>query len=261
MSGLGRSCELIPGRRHHDQRGTSPGHRHAGADGRVNSVEEIGGGLDAPRHRYPCRRDGQGTHRDRSCRLRKLFEYVGNALGLHLTVVLTDGSQPVGRGIGPVLEARDVMAVLRNAPEAPRDLKERAIMLAGHILDFDPALKGGEGVITARRILASGAALAKMEQIMTAQGPPPYPTSLGHLLKEITAPASGKVSAIDCYRLARIARLAGAPISKGAGIDLLKKVGDAVTRGEPMYRIHATVETDFTFATDMAQEAHGYTVI
>ncbi|TAL03248.1 MAG: thymidine phosphorylase family protein [Rhodospirillaceae bacterium] len=196
-----------------------------------------------------------------AARLRKLFEYVGGALGLHMTVIITDGSQPVGRGIGPVLEARDVMSVLRNEPGAPQDLKERAILLAGHILDFDPALRGGEGQVTARRILADGRALACMERIMTAQGPPPHPATLGHLVKNIEATASGTVVAIDCFRLARIARLAGAPTSKGAGIDLLKKVGDAVKRGEPMYRIHAAVETDYSFASDMALEAHGYTIV
>ena len=63
-------------------------------------------------------------------RLRKLFEYVARHMGLELKVVFTDGSQPVGRGVGPVLEARDVMAVLNNEPDAPEDLRERAVMLA-----------------------------------------------------------------------------------------------------------------------------------
>jgi thymidine phosphorylase len=75
-------------------------------------------------------------------RLRKMFEYVGGQIGLALDVVLTDGSQPIGRGIGPVLEARDVMAVLRNEPSAPADLRQRALLLAGRVLDFDPGLRG-----------------------------------------------------------------------------------------------------------------------
>jgi thymidine phosphorylase len=76
--------------------------------------------------------------RERFVRLRKLFEYVSDQIGISTTVVATDGSQPIGRGIGPWLEARDVMRVLERHPEAPRDLEERAVLLAGHVLEFDP---------------------------------------------------------------------------------------------------------------------------
>jgi thymidine phosphorylase len=195
-----------------------------------------------------------------AARLRKLFEYVGNALGIHIRVVVTDGSQPIGRGIGPVLEARDVMAVLRNEPGAPTDLREHALELAGRLLDFDPALPGGSGKATALHILKSGQALAKMEQIIAAQGPPPIPAVSGQLTQDVCAERTGTVSAIDCFRIARIARLAGAPISKGAGIDVLKKIGEPVRRGEPLYRIHAALETDLGFAVEMAKDTNGYVI-
>jgi len=152
------------------------------------------------------------------------------------------------------------VAVLTNAAAAPVDLAERAIYLAGQILDFDPALKGGTGAATARRLLSSGAAWAAMQRIVAAQGPAKAPVTLGHLTHEVRAARAGHVAAIDCYRLARIARLAGAPVTKGAGIDLLKKVGDPVAPGEPLYRIHADLDADFGFATDMAAQAHGYTL-
>ena len=53
------------------------------------------------------------------------------------------------------------------------------------------------------------------------------------------APRDGVVEAIDCLRLNRLARTAGAPIDKGAGIKVFKKIGDRVEQGEPLYRIHA----------------------
>jgi thymidine phosphorylase len=190
-------------------------------------------------------------------RLRKLFEHIGGALGLNVEVVVTDGSQPVGRGIGPVLEARDVMAVLSNDPAAPADLRQRALMLAGRLLDFDPAVRGGGGQAAAERLLNSGAALDAMHRIMAAQGPPRESYAVGRHVNEVIAAKTGRVAAIDCYRIARIARLAGAPVSKGAGIDLLRKVGDHVTGGEPIYRIHAALESDFVFASDMARENNG----
>ncbi|MGE4218274.1 MAG: thymidine phosphorylase family protein [Alphaproteobacteria bacterium] len=193
-------------------------------------------------------------------RLRKMFEYVGGEIGLNLDVIVTDGSQPVGRGIGPVLEARDVMAVLRNEPDAPADLRERALLLAGRMLDFDPALRGGTGHARARELLESGQALAAMDRIVERQGRVETAYPLGRLVHEMPAPADGIVTAIDCYRIARIARLAGAPMDKGSGIDLLAKVGDPVRRGQPLYRIHSAFESDFGFATRLAADGSGYAI-
>jgi thymidine phosphorylase len=193
-------------------------------------------------------------------RLRKLFEYISDQIGLTTEVVATDGAQPVGRGIGPWLEARDVMQVLEGDPSAPRDLKERSILLAGHVLEFDPRLRGGRGIVRARELLESGAALAKMRRLMAAQGPAPEASTPGPLKHDVAAERDGVVAAIDCLRLARIARLAGAPIDKGAGVDLFKKIGDPVERGEPLYRIHAAFEADFRFAGRFAADHNGYTV-
>lgn len=199
-------------------------------------------------------------HHSQAIALRKLFEYIGDQIGLAIEVVLTEANEPIGRGIGPVLEARDVMAVLRNEPEAPGDLREKSLLLAGRILDFDPALRGGQGHARACELLDSGQALAAMERIIEAQGRNAATHPLGPLVHEVQAPAAGTIAAIDCYRLNRIARLAGAPMDKGAGIDLLKKVGSRVRRGEPLYRVHACVPSDFRFAVDLAAEADGYRI-
>lgn len=193
-------------------------------------------------------------------RLRKLFEYVGHKLGLVLDVVFTDGSQPIGRGVGPVLEARDVMAVLRNEDDAPCDLRERALMLAGRVLEFDPALVGGRGYARAMELLGSGEALAAMERLIDAQGRRKEILEPGRHHHEVCAPSDGTVTAIDCHLIARIARLAGAPMDKGAGIDLLHKVGDDVRSGEVLYRIHAHSETGLGYARELASSSSGYSV-
>ena len=202
-------------------------------------------------------------HMDDAQRLKKLFEYVARNMGLHLDAVISDGRQPVGRGIGPVLEARDVLQVLNNDPAAPADLRLKALRLAGRVLEFDPDVRGGEGFALARDILDSGRALAKLDAIIDAQGRRPFdwrrPT-LGALVHDVTAAADGVVTAIDNLRLARIARLAGAPKAHGAGVDLCCKQGDTVSRGQPLYRIHATNPSELEFARHQAVLDHGYTV-
>lgn len=190
--------------------------------------------------------------------LRKLFEYVGGKLGMHLDILYSDGSRPVGRGIGPVLEARDVRAVLQLSKDAPKDLRDKSIRLAGQILEFDPDLRGGQGEARARELLDSGAAARKMDEICEAQGPSPCNVKPGALMHEALAPADGVIGAVDCLRIAMIARLAGAPTDPGAGIDLFKSVGDPVRKGEPLYRIHAEDAADFGFACETSGEDSGF---
>jgi len=193
-------------------------------------------------------------------RLRKLFEFVGDHFGIAVEVVTTDGRQPIGWGIGPVLEAKDVMAVLGNDPEAPSDLREKSLRLAAHVLENDPDLRGGTGYLRARQLLESGAALKQMHKIIDAQGPSPCRNDLGALHMDIPAPDDGVIVGIDCLRLNRLARLAGAPIDKGAGIRILKKVGDRVDRGEPLYRIHAFEPSEYELAVTTAKLDSGYQI-
>lgn len=193
-------------------------------------------------------------------RLRKLFEFVGDRLGIRVEVVTTDGSQPIGSGIGPLLEAADVMAVLHRDPAAPRDLREKSLLLAGRLIEYDPALRGGAGQARARELLDSGAALAQMERIIAAQGASTSRATLGGLTSDVVAPHDGVVSGIDCLRINQIARNAGAPIDAGAGLRIFKKIGDRVDQGEPLYRIHANDVTGFDLATAKAHAGSGYLV-
>jgi thymidine phosphorylase len=199
-------------------------------------------------------------HMRQAQRLRKLFEFVGDQLGIHLEVVITDGRQPVGNGIGPILEARDVMQVLQNSPNAPDDLRQKSLRLAGRVLEFDPDVRGGKGYAIARDIVDSGRALEMMNTIINAQGAQTRKFALGQLTHELPSPADGVVVDIDNLQMARIARFAGAPMDKGAGVDLFKKLGDKVGKGEPLYRIHAQYPSDFNFALALCQRDSGYSI-
>ena len=199
-------------------------------------------------------------HMREAMQLRKLFEYVGDHMGLHLEAIITDGRQPVGKGIGPVLEVRDVLQVLQNDPAAPVDLREKSLRLAGRIIEFDPDVRGGQGYSIAREILESGRALEKMDRIIKAQGEKSNQPGLGRLSFDVCASASGTVTAIDNFFLARLARLAGAPISPGAGVDLFRKLGDRVEQGEPLYRLYAEFPSNHEFARDFVAKGSGYTI-
>ena len=124
-------------------------------------------------------------------RLRKLFEFVGDHFGIAVEVITTDGRQPIGNGIGPVLEAEDVMAVLTNDADGPADLREKSLRLAAHLLEYDPQLRGGSGYARARELLDSGAALKKMQDIIDAQGPSTCRNDVGKLTFDVVAADDG----------------------------------------------------------------------
>lgn len=187
--------------------------------------------------------------------LKNFLESIAQHFNLNIKVLFTDGSQPVGRGIGPALEARDVLSVLSNDNNAPRDLRDKALTLAGHIIEFSPAVKTGEGRIVAQKILDSGNALKKFEAICRAQGG----------MKEIpTAPythtiesaKSGKIINIDNRHLARVAKLAGAPKSVCAGVDLLKSIDCIVKKSEPLFVIHAQTKGELDYAVNFLKQGH-----
>jgi thymidine phosphorylase len=184
--------------------------------------------------------------------LAQRLQQVGAALGLQVRVVRTDGLAPVGRGIGPALEARDVLAVLRGEAGAPRELAERALLLAGEVLELGGACPAGRGQAQARGVLASGRAWARFQQICEAQGGMREPPRAAYRL-DVPARRSGAVAAIDNRRLARIAKLAGAPQAASAGLELLVRTGEFVERGQPLFVLNAESPGELAYAFEYAQ--------
>jgi thymidine phosphorylase len=181
--------------------------------------------------------------------LTRLFELTAERIGLMVQVIRTDGTAPVGRGIGPALEARDVLAVLRRSPDAPMDLRERAISLAGGVLELVGLAASGTGCQIARQTLESGRAQLKFERICEAQGGMRHPPVASHT-RTIGASASGEVMSIDNRRLARAAKLAGAPRDPAAGISLEVQLGEVVERGQPLFTLHAGSPGELEYAAE-----------
>ena len=172
---------------------------------------------------------------------------IGQTVGLQISVLITDGSQPVGRGIGPALEARDVLAVLRNEADAPQDLRERAVALAGRIFEMANGVAPETGIATARALLDDGQAWRKFQAICDAQGGMRVPPTAAHT-HVVTAATAGPVISIDNRRLARVAKLAGAPQSPASGLYLHAPVGTRVERGQPLFTLHAETPGELAYA-------------
>jgi AMP phosphorylase len=188
---------------------------------------------------------GPGTKatKARANELEKKFVALGGRLGINVDVVKTDGSQPVGKGVGPILEARDVLQVLENSKDAPADLRARSLYFAGLLLEIGKKAKRGSGLKMATEILKSGKALVKFKEIIKAQGGDPEINSTdihpGKYDETVYAEKSGTIQGIDDDIIKKIGRHLGAPYNKGAGIYLWNKVGDKVKEGEKLYTIYA----------------------
>jgi len=179
--------------------------------------------------------------------LKHYLEEVGARLDIKVKVMISNGEQPVGRGIGPVLEAIDVMAVLQNDPKAPQDLRDRALSIAGELIEFSPKVKAGEGKRIAERILTSGEAWKKFQAICEAQGGLKFPKKAEHV-KAILAQTSGKIISIDNRRLARVAKFAGAPHSKAAGVELLASLNTRVEKDQLLFNIYSESISQLNYA-------------
>ena len=181
---------------------------------------------------------------------------VSEDFGIRVRVVAGDGIQPIGRGIGPALEARDVVAVLKREGQAPLDLRNRALELAGALLELADRAPAGSGLALATATLDSGRAWDKFQSICAAQGGlkaipvAPYRHVLG-------AVADGVLTAIDNRRIGRLAKLAGAPEDKAAGVEMHVRLGDRIRVGTPLCTVHAETEGELAYALAYAETNPG----
>lgn len=189
-------------------------------------------------------------------RLKDNFNKVGKACGLDIYVLKTEGIQPLGKGIGPALEAKDILAILNNEKNIPIDLKEKAIHLAGILLEAGKITVSGNGTSLAREILEKGLALKKFLAICEAQGGFREPTTAKYTF-DILSKHEGCVTEIDNRNLALVAKLAGAPHDPAAGIEFFAKCGTYVEKNQLLYRIHAETKGELEYALKFAHSMPG----
>ena len=177
---------------------------------------------------------------------------LGEKLGMHIECAITYADQPVGFAVGPNLEARECISILEGAKH-PSSVIEKACDCAGIILDM-AGIPGGSA--KAKEILDSGEAHRKFMEIVVAQGGRSDLRSddilPGAYSEEIRASKSGYVRAIRNKDIVAIAKAAGAPSDKGAGLLLAKKKGQRVEAGDVLMTIYADNEAKLRRARETA---------
>jgi thymidine phosphorylase len=178
--------------------------------------------------------------------LKQSFLVMTRRLGIKTKVLITDGSQPIGRGIGPLLETEDILKVLRNDADAPLDLREKSLLMAGELLNLSGKTK--DGFMVAQHLLDSGKAYEKFMDIIEAQGRKRMLPLATHK-HTFTAWKTGIVKSLDNRSIGKMALLCGAPQTKQAGAYLHKKTGEHVRKGQPLMTLYANNKTSLEYAS------------
>jgi pyrimidine-nucleoside phosphorylase/thymidine phosphorylase len=182
--------------------------------------------------------------------LARTLAAIGRGMGKQVGALLTDMSQPLGRAVGNALEVAEAVELLRGG--GPADLRELTVELTAEML-----LLGGaapDRAAARARVagaIADGRGLAKLEEIVGAQGGDPRALSdLARLPRaprtyEVGAPAAGVVQAVDGEALGLAAVALGAGRAKAddrvdpaVGLVVHRRVGDRVERGAPLCTVH-----------------------
>lgn len=193
---------------------------------------------------------------------------IGEGMGRRVKALITNMDRPLGRNIGNALEVVEVIETLQG--QGPADLTHEAIMLASDLLELTGRFDHNEAEARARRVIENGSALAKLKEIVAAQGgdvrviDDPSLLPQANLHETLCAPRAGFVAHIDTERVGvASAELGGGrltlddEIDHSCGITLLKNYGDPVEDGEPVAIVHANDAGKL--ATGLATLAGAYT--
>lgn len=186
------------------------------------------------------------TSSEHANKLKKSFEKVGTAIGLKIEVIITDGSAPIGHGVGPVLEAKDVLDILKTPHECSVELRDKSLLMAGKLLEMAGVATYHKGVDMACDILYSGLAWEKFDQILTAQGKKKLVYS--KYSEEVSSHKKGKIISIDNKIISKLAFMLGAPEVSSAGMVLKKTLGDEIKKDEIFCEFHSNSELKIKYA-------------
>ena len=206
----------------------------------------------------PVGKNAKIETKNEAVNLKRKFVELGKGLDIKVKVVITDGRQPIGNGIGPNLEARDVLDVLLG--KGPKDLMDKSIKMAVYILQMLDIKNPKKKVLNS---LSSGEAYEKMKEIIKAQKGnifKPEQLKLGKFKQNIYASKGGRVRELNNKDVSKIARIAGAPNDKSAGIYLYVKKGCRVKKRDKLFTIYANNKKRLNYAISLCKERNPFVI-
>ncbi len=172
-----------------------------------------------------------------------IFKDIARNVGIEAECALTLAHQPIGHCIGPAIEAREALTLLRDYFAGPNSLIEKSTSLAGILLEMGGKAEKGKGQNLAKEILKSGKAYVKMKQIIESQGGDPNilpdDIELGPYEKEFKATKEGHITEVNNAIINQIAKAAGCPNSKTSGVEIYKKQGARIKEGDLIFKIYS----------------------
>ena len=190
--------------------------------------------------------------------IKSLFLYLGKRFKIKVKVISYYSFGPVGRGIGPALEARDILRVMQRKDDRPLDLEKKGIYYAGELLEMTGRIGPGKGQEEAQKCLDSGRAWKQLQKIIAAQGGDPHIDSeevkLGSIVYPLRATKEGRVRMIENEDLAWVAKTLGDPADKKAGVYLEKLPGDLVKEGDALCYLYATSQARLNLGLEQLKD-------
>ena len=176
--------------------------------------------------------------------LKDEFLKLGKHFNKKIRVVLTNGNEPIGNGIGPIMELRDIVKILDPKEKGPKDLEKKSVFLSGQLFEMTGKAKKGMGTKMAEEILYSGKAFEKFKRIIEAQeGNLNKLRRTAKFKKDISAPRNLKIAGIDNKKINYLARVCGCPVDKYAGLYIYHHVNESVKKGEKILTIYSETKT------------------
>ena len=190
--------------------------------------------------------------------IKSLFLYLGKRFKIKVKVISYYSFGPVGRGIGPALEARDILRVMQRKDDRPLDLEKKGVYYAGELLEMTGRVTPGKGQEEAQNCLDSGRAWKQLQKIIKAQGGNPDIDSedvkLGSIVYPLRATKEGRVRMIENEDLAWVAKSLGDPADKKAGVYLEKLPGDLVKEGDALCYLYATSQARLNLGLEQLKD-------
>lgn len=187
----------------------------------------------------PYGKGSKASTKKKALRLKREFERLGKYFKKKIKVVLTNGSQPIGNGVGPVLELIDIINILDPKKTGPSDLEEKSVFLAGQLFELTGKSRKNQGEKMAREILESGKAFAKFKEIIYAQGGKMLKLECSKIKKDIITKRSGRIVEINNPKINDLARIAGCPTDKYSGLYIHHHVGEKIKSRQKLITIYA----------------------